>query len=332
MALEYPRQLRQNWVSSVSLPPNAITNASHQVFDVLVPEGIAAGQFFDCELGEAKERFRVQVPSNLQGGQLMRVQVGPSLAERNQQGMIPSANNQHFDVAIPQGMVAGQFFDCELGEARTRFRVQVPPNLQGGQLMRVRAEPPSIPTVTHFDAGLLINSTSEIRPTLDPGDAGPASSAGDSRRALLSFTFRELGHLVKKLAAALDLADGARMPTHVVAALFKGEKGRLGGLKFRPQEHPDFRPHFSPGAPTVAITYTWSMCLLREMPQFIARFEQVIARAAITLRAGDSVAIAHRAGDQVAIALRAGDRGDRALSGDPAGMEHYGAAITATAR
>ena len=44
------------------------------------------------------------------------------------------------------------------------------------------------------------------------------------------------------------------MTTHDVAALFKGERG--SGLKFRPQEHPDYSPFFSPEPPTVVITYT----------------------------------------------------------------------------
>ena len=264
--------------------PNMIPNVNSRFFDVAIPEGMAVGQFFECELGETKERFRVQVPSNARSGQLTRVRIDSSfvrtsvansseIAEQDQQGMFPSFNRRLFDVAIPDGVDAGQFFDCELGEAKERFRIQVPSNATSGQLIRVQAEPASCPSFNNFDA-----TPFNARSTVDPSNAGPANISSNRRGVLQSITFRELGHLVEKLAAALSISDGVKMSTHDVAALFKGEKGSLGGLKFRPQDHPDYGPHFSPEAPTVVITYTWSMCLLREMPQFIAQFEKMMDR------------------------------------------------------
>jgi hypothetical protein len=72
------------------LTPNTIPNANSWMFVVAIPEGVVDRHNFNCDLGEAQERFLIQVQSHENNEQLMLVLVEPSFVAVN-----------HVDAIIP---------------------------------------------------------------------------------------------------------------------------------------------------------------------------------------------------------------------------------------
>ncbi len=108
-----------------------------------------------------------------------------------------------------------------MGEAKERFWVQVPPNAQSGQTIRMLVETSSDGTVNTADTVTPFHA--EIQSAVDPGNTGHAKSLSDNQGMCRSLTFCGLGQLVKKLAEALERTEQVKMDD--VAALFKGALG-----------------------------------------------------------------------------------------------------------
>ena len=126
----------------------------------------------------------------------------------------------------------------------------------------------------------------------DAGLAAARPASGTARPELRSIARGGLDRMLRELARTAAGASeawrrrtdgGARMSSHDLRAVFQNRAGDaaadgggwevfLGGAPFHPQaRYPEL---YSEEEPDVAITYTWAMCLLTELPRFLDHIER----------------------------------------------------------
>ena len=124
------------------------------------------------------------------------------------------------------------------------------------------------------------NSVVHVRVLLAGG--GRDECRSNTRKGLEAL-LHDLAKEAKKTKHGRRLTDnGNTMTSHILRAIFRNkEEGKEvdlvpGNVPFHPKDW--FPCHYSPLQPMVVITYTWSMCLLTELPSFLDVIEREVRR------------------------------------------------------